>query len=117
MSNTEVSFKSVKSIVQAAFDGASSRRKVRVFIQKTYLVSNYWDGGSRNYCEFLNLETLDTATNVAFTKQTQGNPYNLDVGTVDITPDFVVVEHIIFCGKDLGYRIYVHPSAVAKIVG
>jgi hypothetical protein len=117
MSNTEVSFKSVKSIVQAGYACASSRRKVRVFIQKTYLVSNYWDGGSRNYCEFVNLENLETASGVKFNRQTQGNPYNQDMGTVEITPDFVVVEHIIFCGKDLGYRIYVHPSALAKIVG
>ena len=43
-------------------------------------------------------------------RQATGNPYGLAIYDVTLTPGFAVVEHCIFCGKDLGYRIYVSPD-------
>jgi hypothetical protein len=36
-----------------------------------------------------------------------GNPFNLPIADIELSGGFAVVEHCIFRGKDLGYRIIV----------
>ena len=113
MSNTtEFKFSQVSGLVQAAFPGAKSRRPVRVEVRESYHVQNYWDGGTRYECAAINAKTkLPVSLEQAgFQMQTQGNPYGLQSGLLKLTQEFIVVEHVFFCGKDLGYRIYAHPS-------
>src|SRR5574337_1430623 len=111
MSN-EYKFSQVARLVQAAFPGAKSRRPVRVEARETYFVSNYWDGGSRDECVVLNAKTLASVSlsEAGYVHQTRNNPFNLAIGELKLSPEFIVVEHVYFCGKDRGYRIYVHPS-------
>lgn len=35
---------------------------------------------------------------------------------LDLAPGFLVAEHVRFCGKDLGFRLYVHPDDLAKML-
>lgn len=106
----EVKFSEIKSLIQRAFPNAKSRRPVRIEGCSTYRVRDFWDGGSRDECRFLNLSTLQVMSSEDIphdVRQKAANPYNLPIATVNLTPGYCVVEHIIFQGKDLGYRIYV----------
>lgn len=76
---------------------------------------SYWDGGSRDYWMLLN-----TATGVAqempaqhpfFDKQILGSD------KVELVENVVAVQHCIFCGKDLGLTVYIHPSNATKMIG
>ena len=99
----------VKRIVQAAFPGAKSRRTVKLESRNTYHVSDYWDGGSRNECRFVRLSDLTTMHSESVPRENRqqiANPFGLAIYDVILTPGFIVVEHVWFCGKDLGYRIY-----------
>lgn len=114
MNSREMSFKDerVRAIVQAAFPGAKSRRTVKLFARSSHHISDCWDGGSRNYCRFVRLSDLSALSSESVPnsqRQYAANPYNLPIYDVTLQPGFVIVEHCIFCGKDLGYRIYHHP--------
>jgi hypothetical protein len=117
---TELSFKdsAVRKLVCAAFPGAKTRRPVRVRTAKTYHVADYWDSGSRTYSAFVNLSTGQALTSEALPKiarQVIGNPFNLPIGDIELGSGFAVVEHTIFCGKDLGYRIVVGEDDTGKL--
>lgn len=99
----------VKRIVQAAFPNARSRRTVKLEARNQYQVSDYWSEGSRNECRFVRLSDMSAMHSESVPReqrQQQANPFGLAIYQVNLTPGFVVVEHCIFCGKDLGYRIY-----------
>lgn len=36
--------------------------------------------------------------------------------TVELSPEVLIVEHSIFCGKDSGITVYVHPSVMPKLL-
>lgn len=114
----EMKFKECQKLIYTAFPAASSRRMVPIKLQETYTVHDYWDGGSRTESRFVNILDVFGFRNLsrqdlgafAGKNQTQGNPYNQDIYTVTMQDHFAVVEHVIFQGKDLGYRIILHPS-------
>jgi len=111
--NIEVSFKEVASLIQRAFPGAKSRRTVKIAPMSIYHVADYWDGGSRDECKFIELSTmtvLGTSNIPTEMRQKIANPFNLPICDVILKPGFIVIEHVWFCGKDMGYRIYCSPD-------
>lgn len=108
----EVRFIDCERLIRLAFPGAKSRRTVKVDQRKSYHVSDYWDGGSRDECRFINLKTMQVISAQEVPALTEGNIYNLANGDVELSPGYIVVEHCIFCGKDLGYRVYVSDPMV-----
>lgn len=104
----------VKRIAKLAFPEYRGR-KFRFQVQ-TYSIDlrSYWDGGTRSYFKFVCLAdgrvSIEVPVQSAFDKQIKG----LDACTVP--EGFVCVEHVIFCGKDLGLRLHVHPNNVAKLL-
>ena len=106
----EVGFKFVAQVVQAAFPGAKSRRTVKIDSRNSYNVQDYWDEGSRYECRFVELGTFNMLTSEHIpheARQKMSNPFNLPICEVKLTPGYCIVEHVIFRGKSLGYRIYV----------
>lgn len=75
---------------------------------KVSLSGAYWDGGSRNEYRAVN---MDTGEILPADGKLQ-NPFTpgYAVPTVEIPPRVCVVEHTIFCGKDLGITFHVNPS-------
>lgn len=113
MNVIEVKFSDVRDIIDRAFPGARSRRSVKIESRSAYTVADYWDGGSRAECRFLELGSFRVMSSSEIpddVRQKAGNPYNLPVCSITLTPGYCVVEHSIFCGKDMGYRIYVSPE-------
>ena len=96
-----------QAIVNAAFPSYNGRKFKIEVASHPLNVKSYWDGGSRDYFTFVNLQTRETLTmppQSAYDAQIAGaDKVNLPVG-------FVCVEHSIFCGKDSGITIHVHPD-------
>lgn len=97
--------------VQPFIHNYKGRRTVKIIESTAHHVSDYWDGGSRDYTSYSTMHGRPLSQQqVKFQKQTEGNPFNQNVGTVTIEPGIVVVVNAIFQGKDMGFRIYVHPQ-------
>jgi hypothetical protein len=78
---------------------------------------DFWDGGSRNYCAFVRLPDMSSLSSESIPReerQVQSNPFNLPVADVLIQPGFCVVESVVFCGKPLGYRIYISSDDISS---
>jgi len=101
------------------FPGYRGRKTVKVSSTTTYNVSDYWSGGSRNYCVLLDLNTYTALTyeQAGFKRQEQSNPFNQAMGDLVLRPGLAVVEECVFCGKSLGIRVYLHESDFSRIVG
>ncbi len=72
-----------------------------------------WDGGSRSYFRLIRLDTLQAVSvpaMSAFDQQYAG------ADAVTIPPEIACVEHVIFCGKDLGLRIHLHPDNLSPLL-
>jgi hypothetical protein len=96
----------IKRIVAACYP-AYKGRKIRVAAATQYHMSNYWDGGSRDYVVAYSLATGE----VSAPSRAASNPMNGAAhSTVEIPAGVALVEHTIFCGKGIGIRIYVNPA-------
>ncbi len=88
-------------------------RKISLVSATSYHMSDYWDGGSRDYVRAYHIESgaiKDPA-------QHAHNPYGRSAhSTVEIPEGIAMVEHTIFQGKDMGIRIHVHPNNFAKLL-
>jgi len=77
--------------------------------QEKYNPKNYWSGGTRYYFKVLE-KNGDTLRLLEPTRAIT-NPYN-DTAHQEfkIQLNWVVVEHCIFCGHNMGIRLYVNPN-------
>jgi hypothetical protein len=94
------------------FPNYRGRKPVRIRASKSCHISDYWSEGSRTYSVFVDFKTGKALSDseVGFQVQTIANPFSLRIGDFDLKPGIVVVENTIFCGKDLGIRVVVHPE-------
>jgi hypothetical protein len=110
----------VSRIVKQAFPGSKGiRRPIGIECRDKMHIESYWSGGSKYDYGFVRLSdwTTLTANDIPReARQAEGNAYNLPVADIEIQPGFAVVEHIIFCGKDLGYRLYLHGDTIKAIL-
>lgn len=103
----------VRRIIEATFPDYPGRK---VFIVPRTIpldVRSYWCGGSRSYFTFYDLRdgrTMAMPPQSAFDKEVPG------ADSVTVPENFVCVEHVYFCGKDLGLRIYVNPKNLAALL-
>ncbi len=83
-------------------------KKYRLEYQGKYYPENYWDGGTRSY--FKILEKNGQGIKLLEPGQSFTNPFLGKANEpFEIKSNWAVVEHCIFCGKDIGIRIYVNP--------
>lgn len=104
----------VRAIAHAAFPDYNGRTfRVCDFTGPMRLDSN-WEGGSRSYYCVLDLASL-RSIGIA----ENGTPFS-NGGQIERISELpvngAVVEHCIFCGKDLGIRIYVNPENLARML-
>lgn len=114
----KVAFRDAKEVIRKVFPGATSRRPVQIRTASTYQVANYWDGGSKNESGVIDLCTGRSISTEEIPKeflQKAGNPLGLPICTVTLSSRYCVIEHCIFQGKDLGYRVYVHPDLASRL--
>lgn len=102
----------VKELIQRTYPEYRGR-KVKIVQRDTYHMSDYWSGGSRTYVVAVNLANMQ----VEHHKGVSSNPFNDSAHDSFSIPDGVaMVEHVIFCGKDLGIRINVNANTYPKML-
>jgi hypothetical protein len=73
-----------------------------------------WDGGSRETYHFVELSTgcsVPSPYQRTAPWDTQRQEFH-----APLPPGVAMVEHSIFCGKDMGLTFYVHPDSAAKLL-
>jgi len=95
--------------------GNYTGRKFQATATKSVTLSNaYWDGGTRSTYRLIRLSDGQIAS-IGNTNPPQfGGPVKRE--TVPVTQGFAVVEHSIFCGKDMGLTFHVNPADIAKLL-
>lgn len=89
-------------------------RKIEIFPTTEVDVrsANYWDGGTRTTYTFLKLPSLE-ALNVP----SMHPAYDQRVTRpLPLRPGMICVQHTIFCGKDAGITICVHPDELNTLM-
>lgn len=79
---------------------------------KPMSLHSYWDGGSYNDYDCFDMN--GNRVEINYLIQTAPLPFWKDGKLPDYipTPDKFLVEHVTFCGKDLGLHVYIHPACV-----
>lgn len=98
----------VRSILAVTFPEYHGKT-FRLEYQDKYYPENYWDGGTKAY--FKILEKNGDKTRLLEPGRIFTNPFLGKANEpFEIQPNWVIVEHYYFCGRDIGIRLYVHPN-------
>jgi hypothetical protein len=107
----QISKSNVWPVVKRAFPNYRGRKfRVEVTEHVSFQDVN-WGGGTKNYYVAL----LLNGDNVASLPDRPPWSNPAEGATVALPPGSVVMCNTIFCGKDLGIRIYVNPADVATL--
>lgn len=109
----QVSKQDIEPLINATFPQYKGR-KFRVEAKdKVTLYDLNWGGGSRNQYHAVTLDGRAVGNGEKFN---QAAPWrnNAEGSTVDIPQGFAIVEHSIFCGKDVGITVYLNPADMPK---
>ena len=98
-------------LVKAVFPEYKGRKFSIVASETVTFYDLNWGGGSRNVYRFVS----DSGDIIGLPVATPWLEPN-EGRTVRLTPDILVIEHSIFCGKDLGIAIYTHPSNMPRLL-
>lgn len=107
--------KQAAPIIRATFPGYAGRM-VRIVPSSTVTFHDLnWSGGTRNQYRACRLDGAPLPSRVAMNAPAPWeNPY--EGHTVEIPQGAAVVEHTIFCGKDLGLRIHARQEDLAPML-
>lgn len=87
-------------------------KKFRVQVTgNPFSVSSYWDGGSLTYFTFVR---LNDGASMPMPAQSAFDPKIKGADAVSLVPGMACVKHSIFCGKDTGCTVMVHPENAPK---
>ncbi|MDE2103711.1 MAG: hypothetical protein KGL39_41120 [Patescibacteria group bacterium] len=97
-----------QKIIKACYPSYNGRLIKAVVRDGGMNLNSYWDGGSRSYFQ---LYRLDTGENAGIPQNgTMFDKIDLSGQTKYPCENVAVVEHSIFCGKDAGITIHLHPA-------
>lgn len=108
MSTIHTNHSDVKKIALAAFPNYTGRKFCVTVVTHPINVCSYWSGGSRTYFNFVNLTTGKCYGEIPQQSAFDEPIQNAD--RVNLIPNLACVAHKIFCGKDLGIEIMIHPD-------
>lgn len=115
MQNHKLAGKDIPKAWKATFPQYKGRTFSLRVSETVDMGNGYWSGGSRSTYRAVNLQTgaIENASTVL------RNPFaggaDPALCAVPLNPAYVVVEHVVFCGKDMGLRFHVHPAAMQNL--
>jgi hypothetical protein len=104
------------NMVPAQLRGSYSGKTFKAKVCETVTIpasAGLWEGGSRDTYKAIDFET---GNEVLVSSDAAPWDRSRAENTVTLSPRFCVVEHTIFCGKDMGLTFYVHPESAAKLL-
>ena len=101
-----------RKLFRSAFPSYNGRKFQLRGVDGPVDLRSYWDGGSRDYYALVRFDgaVLDMPAQSAF------DPAVPSAGAYNIPEGVAVVEHSIFCGKDMGLTIIVPQSRLAAFL-
>ena len=105
------------SQVPASIRGAYSGKQYRAIVtDSVYIPSDAgtWSGGSRTLYSAIHL-TSGESRPACDAYSAPWDPSRKDQ-RIQLKPDFAIISHSIFCGKDLGLTIYINPINAATLL-
>lgn len=110
-----VTRKEVNPIVNGTFPNYKGR-KIRVCPSESVTLSDLnWSGGTRSQYRAVTLDGIP-AGNIDRYNQVAPWLNPVEGLSVAIPQGIVVVEHTMFCGKDIGLRIWTNPQDMPKLL-
>ncbi len=109
----KVTRKEVDVLARATFPEYKGRKFSVIAAEQVTLHDVNWGGGSRNQYRAVTLEGQPLGSTDRFSQMWPGS-HAAEGMTLPIPQGAVVVEHCIFCGKDLGLRFYINPADMPK---
>lgn len=105
-----------RSQVPASLRGSYSGNKFKAYVTEHMTVpatAGLWDGGSRDtYSAY----RLADGAQVQFPGQHLSPWDNRKDQQVTMQPGIAIIEHSVFCGKDMGLTFYLHPTDAAPML-
>ena len=106
------------NMVPAALRGGYQGKKFKACVCTDMTIPNdagLWSGGTRDVYSVVRLED---GKSMPATSWQGSHPYGQQRQdtTVKLEPGIAVVQHSMFCGKDMGLTFYVHPDNAAKLI-
>lgn len=113
MSNKiRITRKQAKPFLQAIKSDYRGRKFIIELTDKVIIHNTNWSGGTRNQYTALKFDTGEHET--FWAPAPWVNP--VEGKTLQIPAGIIIMCRVHFCGEDLGYRIYAHPS-MAMLLG
>lgn len=103
--------------VPAYLRGSYTGKKFKAVITESFTIpasAGIWNGGSRDTYSFVELGSGRTVQSPY--QQTAPWDQHSSEFSAQLPPEIALIEHTIFCGKDLGLTFYLHPDAVVKML-
>lgn len=95
----------VKKIAKLAFPDYKGRKFFLETVSSPIDVRSYWDGGSRDYFNFIRLDTLSCFGEIP--AQSINDKPMINADNVILPEGLACVRHSYFCGKDSGLTVMV----------
>lgn len=95
--------------------GYSGRKFEAVICDSVSLQNTYWSGGTRSSYAVIELDTGKSSP-IANNSAPPQFGIDYDGETITLKPGYAVVEHSIFCGKDMGLTFYIHTDNAGKFL-
>ena len=113
MERIKLSRKDADFIIKKTFSSYKGRTIYLVLVKPEAKLStvSYWSGGSRSEFKLLGTAAETLATSEAYRNSHPINQHKEDPHWI-ANKNQILVEHVIFCGKDLGIRIHATPDCV-----
>ena len=104
------------ALVPSSLRGSYNGKKFKAVVCETMTIpacAGLWEGGSRDV-----YTAIDPSNGREVRVSSDAAPWDRSRGDnkVTLSPEFLVVEHSMFQGKDLGLTFYVHPAIAAKML-
>ena len=103
--------------VPASIRGAYTGKQYRAIVtDSVYIPSDAgtWSGGSRTLYSAIHLSSGESRP--ACDSYSAPWDKNRKDQRVELKPGFAIISHSIFCGKDMGLSIYIHPDNAAALL-
>jgi hypothetical protein len=113
---TNVRRQDVDMIVRATFPEYRGR-KIRVAAAEGVTLHDLnWSGGTRSQYRGASLSGQSLGNADRYNQLAPWDSRQIEGQRLPLVPGVVVVEHSMFCGKDTGLRIYVHPADMPRLL-
>jgi hypothetical protein len=115
---TQRDYPEVVALAKRAFPDYRGRTfKLRVDPRPNRLTDTYWDGGSRSRYVFIRIDDgriyhLPDFISGGFLPTADAALRTLD--SVPMVPNVALVRHAVFCGKDCGLTVTLHPDNLPR---